>query len=596
MITSSRHPLYSEDDIYKYRLTYRGGREFVLKYLEKFDTREDADDFERRKKLTYCPALAKEGLNEIRGGICQRMNEITRKGGTESYQQAVTGLAGGVDLEGSSMNTFINQKVLLELMIMGRVGVYVDMPAFNPYSTLAEFQKQPRPYLYYYCAEDILNWNLQTYENELITTRVLLRERQYEYNDYGLPKSQKELFRLLVLRDGYVELTYLETYVDPEAKSPNKLKERIVKQYNLDIPRIPFRLLDIGNSLLTDICDYQIGLLNLSSSDLNYLLRANFPFYVEPYDPKTRDIYRRQGAQATMDADGNIKEATESAASKPQETPIGVHHGRLYPLGADAPSFIHPSPDPLLASMKKQDQMKEEIRQLLNLNVSNVSTQRASAESKMLDQQGLESGMAVIGLELQSAERDIAEFWANYEKHNIEKLSISYPTTYTLKTDAERQEEAKNLKELKGVAPSKTFQKIVSAQAARILIEGKVSQEEFDKIMSEIKAAGYTTSDCEEIEKDLKNGLVSEETASDARGYDGKKEVPKAREQHAERLALIASSQAQGPTGSSNIANGEARGVKDLSAKSGGAEKEKQTSQNQDTKPRSDPLTRGKGK
>src|SRR5688572_27169186 len=187
MITTTRHPLYSESDLYKFRLTYRGGREFVDKYLEKFDTREDNDDFEKRRKLAYCPAFAKEGLNEIRGGICQRMNEIIRSGGTESYQKSVVGNLGGVDLQGSSMNKFLSQYVLPELMIMGRVGVYVDMPKFNTNSTLADYQKSPHPYLYYYCAEDILNWNLQNYENELITTTVLLREKKYQYNEYGLP-------------------------------------------------------------------------------------------------------------------------------------------------------------------------------------------------------------------------------------------------------------------------------------------------------------------------------------------------------------------------------------------------------------------------
>ena len=43
-------------------------------------------------------------------------------------------------------------------------------------------------------------------------------------------------------------------------------------------------LLDIGDSIIKDVCDYQIALLNLLSSDVSYALRANFPFLVKQDD------------------------------------------------------------------------------------------------------------------------------------------------------------------------------------------------------------------------------------------------------------------------------------------------------------------------
>jgi hypothetical protein len=54
---------------------------------------------------------------------------LSRVGGDQSYREAVVGLNGGVDLEGSNMNRFIGQLVLPELLVTGKVGVYVDMPA-----------------------------------------------------------------------------------------------------------------------------------------------------------------------------------------------------------------------------------------------------------------------------------------------------------------------------------------------------------------------------------------------------------------------------------------------------------------------------------
>ena len=48
--------------------------------------------------------------------------------------------------------------------------------------------------------------------------------------------------------------------------------------------RIPFILLDIGESLMKDVANHQIALLNLGSSDVSYALKANYPFYTEQQD------------------------------------------------------------------------------------------------------------------------------------------------------------------------------------------------------------------------------------------------------------------------------------------------------------------------
>ena len=52
----------------------------------------------------------------------------------------------------------------------------------------------------------------------------------------------------------------------------------------LELTRIPFVLLDIGDSMIKDVVNHQIALLNLVSSDVNYALKSNFPFYIEQKD------------------------------------------------------------------------------------------------------------------------------------------------------------------------------------------------------------------------------------------------------------------------------------------------------------------------
>ena len=604
-ITTLMHPHYllNEFEYTKWRLTMMGGRPFINQYLQKFDAREDDTDFEKRKQLTYCPAFAKEGLTEIRNGIYQRMSEVSRKGGSESYRMAVEGKEGGVDLEGNNMNTFIGQEVLPEMMGMGKVGVYVDMPNFDSQSTLASFQKEPRPYLYRYMAEDIVNWAFVTRENELFFTHLLLRERRFAFDvNSGLPTGEEEVFRFLRLTPEGVLVQFWKRGERPKYSAPHaKIPDVLIEEHILQLPMIPFVLFNIGNSLLRDVADYQIGLLNLASSDLYYALKSNFPFYTEQYDQKVEDLYKNRGPiTQVVHATGNIPEAAtersgrdkvSDALNDSQEVVVGTTRGRRYPIGGDRPGFIHPSPEPLRASMEKQDQMRQEIRELLNLALSNVAPQRASAESKRVDQVGLESGLAAMGLELEGGERQLARIWEYYLGKSEGESQVVYPTTYSLKSDEQRMLEADKKAKLKVAVPSKTFQKLMAMGIADTLFEGKVPNEELELVHKEIRDANYITSDPEEIKTDMENGLVTAETASNARGYDGPTEVPKAQKEHAERLAIIAMSQAKG--GGAGAARGIPNGPDDSSAKD-----EKTLAQkNPDDKANpADPQTRGKAK
>src|SRR5262245_22212647 len=128
-VAEIKHPEYeaSIEDWEKFRLVYQGGTEFIEEYLRRYE-RETPTDFNTRTEVSPCPRFAGAGIDEIKNSIFQRMTEIARIGGTESYQAAVKGLSYGVDLLGSSMNSFIGAQVLPELLSMNKVGVFVDMP------------------------------------------------------------------------------------------------------------------------------------------------------------------------------------------------------------------------------------------------------------------------------------------------------------------------------------------------------------------------------------------------------------------------------------------------------------------------------------
>lgn len=534
MLSLSRHPFYSIDDNLKYRLTYEGGERFIESYLQR-NERESSEEFNKRKSMTYCPAFAEEGIDEIKNNIIQRMTEIRRTSASQSYTDACAGLKGGVDLYGSTMNRFVGQCILAELMVMGRVGVYVDMPRFAPEATLASFLNEPRPYIYAYCADNIMSW---AYNSDSVLTAVLLREQYIQANEYGLYTDAKERFRYLRLTANGVEMTLFRVEVNPNGDKV----ETIDQKFLLQLTQIPFVMGDIQKSLLTNVANYQIALLNIASSDVSYVLNANFPFYIEPYDPKVQNTFAKKKG---FDSEGNETESGEA------EVVTGNMKGRKYPLDArQSPAFIHPSPEPLQASMAKQEQIKNDIRRLLNLAVSQVSD-RTSAESKKMDQSGLESGMSALGMVVSNMELRIALIWLEYEKNPAE-ASVAYPKTYKVKSDGERLTEVKQLHDIRGIAPGRRFAKELAKEAAMVMFQDKITQDSLDLMLEEIDTAEYITSDAKEIALDIENGLVTLATASNARGYDGKKETPLAKAEHTERLKQIAIAQTVGVGGGVN--------------------------------------------
>lgn len=553
-ILTLTHPEYDqfEFDWLKWRLAYEGGRQFIESYLEKFSSREEELDFLKRKRITYCPAFAKSAINDIKNSIYQRLVDITRVGGSPSFQDAVKN---DVDLFGSSMNFFMGTKVLPELLVMKKVGIYVDMPQINEIINLNK-EYQYRPYLYLYRTEDIRCWKYDEYPTQNQYSSLLLRECVYKEDpETGLPNGTMEIHKLFKLIDNKV---YVKIYSN---------NGEIFEETFLNINRIPFVPLCLPHSLMKDIADYQIALLNLSSADISYLLKANFPFYTEQFDPRAESPHLKSNEDKT-------------------KVEIGPTSGRKYPINTERPSFIHPSSEPLLASIKKQEQLVQEIRLLVNLSVANLIPKMASAESKGFDQQSLEAGLSAIGLELENAEKQIAQIWSLYENYG-EVATVKYPEKYNLKSDSERRSDCEQLDKLIDTVPSKTFQKEVAKSISDILLRNRVSDRTLEQINKEIERASVVNVDPNVILNSVEKGLISEETASLSLGYPIG-EVEKAKKDHAERLARIVISQTEGAAA--------ARGISDLSSNQGNGSAEKQIVQQKEQDPVVTSKIRGRGK
>lgn len=568
-----QHPSYTKNisEWKKFRLAFEGGRDFINQYLRRYSNREDYNDFNDRKAITYCPAHAKAAILDIKNAIFQRMVDINRSSGSKSWREACDGEGLGVDLNGNSMTSYIGRIVLPEMLMLGKVGVYIDKPQINGITKKDAVGK--RPYIYLYAAESILSWSYST--TGVLRSVLLLHHEDIIEKD--LIVGTRKQYRHFRLMEDVIEVDIYDNMGE------------LVKTQTLNLSRIPFVICEISEALMKDIADYQIALLNMASPDIMYSIKSNFPFYVEQYSPQQAlGLLMRQAVNEEYEDNvttvGTTGTGTADAASKANdpEIKVGTMQGRRYPAGMERPAFIHPSAEPLEASMKKQDKLIQEIRQLVNLAVSNIAPQRASAESKKEDTKSLEAGLSYIGLELEYCEREIAKIWNMYEGERTEPV-IKYPSNYSLRDDEDRRKEAKELNEMRPVLPSLSYQKVMSKEIAQILLGTKISKSELEKIYNEIDAAKVINIDHETIRKDHEAGFVGTELASITAGYpEGESE--KAKLDHAERAANILKAQMS------------ARGVSDLDNDPEAGKKEKDDSQNPDLNPDGKKKVRGEGK
>ncbi len=521
-VSQIKHPEYikDEENWLKWQLVYDAGDDFIEEYVVKFSRRESPKDFAKRKKVTPIAAFATSSINEIKNSIFQRMYDVKRVGGPVSYTQACSGKLGGVDRKGASMTWFIGTKILPELLTKKKVGVYVDSGI--PGQSLLDATKN-HPYLYTYKAQDIRSWQETIVGSETVYQEVLLREYRYtKYEGFNLPAGTEEVFRRIYTGpDGFVNVQFYDSDNEPIGESQK-----------LTIKRIPFVVFELSDSLLKYVANHQIALTNLESSDISYALLANFPLYTEQFDSAAENNYVRQ-AQAAMRNQGvdfyqaspenGPQSATPLTACPPDitntpELEMGASQGRRYGKDLERPGFIAPPADPMRVSMEKQENLKNDVRKLVHLALSSLQSKMASAESKKIDQSGLESGLSYIGLELEHGERKIASAWAEYE-NSKEQVEIEYPKLWSLETQEERDEKVDRLKKVRDSVPSRTFQKEMSKRIARTQLEGTVPETTLDAILREIETADFVTSESEIVLEDFKGGLIPGRVATIARGY-----------------------------------------------------------------------------
>jgi len=520
-----RHPLHTNtlSTWSKWRYVMNGGSAFIEKYVKKLTFRESDPDFDIRKEVSYCAAHAKAAVYDVRDLISRHLPEVIRHDGPKTYHQAVAGETGGIDTFGSTMTNYMSSIILPELLFLSKVGIYVDREPLPEILTKADENKNI-PYIYIYPAEDILSWQ---YTRGVLTAILLRHGTDKIDEDTGLIMETESSFRLIRLLDGRVHIQAYD-------KSSKKVGEELV----LNIPQIPISIATLATPLLTDVADYQISHTNLASADLYYALKANYPFYTEQKDARQLFQYNTQEQTAAVPEDPALtaEEELRVKSKMMEEVQTGGVHGRTYLSGLDRPKFIHPSPEPLLASMKKQDILKQEIRELLNYKLRELGKRTGHFEET------IESGLVHISEILQQSEFEISYLWGLYTSEQAAK--IVYPDRFDVESTDDRLDRAERMYKFVDEIPSKTFRHAQIKHIIRVLTP-ELSKEDQDTVDAEIDASQVAKVDAESIATDHEAGFVSTATASQLRGYDSN-EVEQATKDHAERLARIAAAQAKG--------------------------------------------------
>lgn len=535
-----RHPEYNAmySEWVKWRHCYQGGLEFRDNYLERYSKRETWDDFALRKKITYIPAHARSAINIVRNALAVRIPEVTRNG-SDMYNSM---MATNVDGQNRSINSFVVLEIIPLLLTQGKRFVVVDAPALGvPGVTRAE--DDGAPYLYALNAENMLSW---AYDIDGNFTAVLM-ELQRELIDAasGLAYGVEQMFRYMrIVPEGPVDdpdglsLNGPGVFVKTMDKGGKLLEEARV----LPIDRIPIVEFRLVASLMGEIAEHQIALLNLASTDMDFLWRGNFPIYTEQVPKATAGI-RPRGTKASQEGAGATEDSVQNRESgtdpNSRQRRVGIAKGLIYRDGTERPDFIAPGVDNLKASMEKQEALVKDIRVLVDLALVSLSAKAVeqSGASKMADRVGEEAGLAYIGRALEAGEREMAELWHMMNGESEKRVVITYPANYTLKTQEERIEEAEKMSALRSKVRSPEYRKIVDARVAEILLKPVTTPEELEMVQTEIRTSEFIDDDKERadiIGRDNALGLVSNETASRMRGYaDGESEKALAEKQAA---------------------------------------------------------------
>lgn len=525
-----RHPIYSAKAglWMKWRLCYEGAEAFKAEYLYRYSKREDDTDFTNRKKITYVPGHSRAVINIIRNALAVRLPDVVRKGS----QEYLDAMKEDVDGFKSSMTAFVALDITPLLLVQGKRIVVVDAIPSKEGATKAE--DLGTPYFYTVDAENVLSW---AYADTGDLTSILMQLHEDVINaETGLVEGSQLIYRYMRLLEDGEEYTGAcgATFAGPGVVIASfDVEGKLLSRENacqfLEMDRIPVVEFSLVSSIMAEIADHQISLLNLASTDMDFLWRGNFPLYTEQQPKKTSSIRprgtKRRKSDEDTDSESVMSGADPGTGPNSSQRRVGSGKGVGYPENMDRPDFISPATENLKVSMTKQEGIAKEIRILVDLALVSLSVKalEQSGKSKEADRVGEEAGLAYIGQALESGERELGQIFEMMAGNPPEAIEVNYPESYSIRTASERRAEAEELRKLHSAVRSDTYQRTLDKRVAEVLLKPLVSADELEAVFKEIDAGAFIDDDKERsavIQKDVTVKILSRGSAAVLRGYD----------------------------------------------------------------------------
>ena len=498
----------------RWRLIKKGGDDFVEEFLVRRE-KESTAVFQARQSMSYDPATASSAVDDVVNSLSARL-DVSRTGGSTEYQDIIDGNNGGVDRNGASMDDFLISSTIPELCFMQKV-CWVIHNFTDPND------ERKVPYIVQHPVEQIFNW---AYRDGRLTAFAVKFPASVIDEETGFAKEEVEVIRAFKLTESGVE-TWLQSEDDIELDVLT-LEEGSSREV-LGIDEIPVVVFNLPVGLLSKIDKIQIAALNLASADIQWLRTANLTIYTE------------QGTAFPRGA--MVKSADPTTEEDTHEITLGSDTGRKYPMNAERPGFISPSAEPINASMKKQEVLDLKAKELLKTNMANMSL--ASAESIQLLGQGMESGLFIIGTVLKLGEEAFARIFHKYLNRESSPVTVSYPKKYELRTEQDRLNKVKEVKEISKTFGSNTAKKYLEIQAVNILLDGRIPHEELLAIHKEIQDTDFCIYEPTTVRDLVEAGIISRALASRSLGAPAE-DAASAEAEHIRRIVAVKISQTSG--------------------------------------------------
>jgi hypothetical protein len=556
-LTELRHPLYSAHAglWLKWRLCYEGAEAFKEAFLYRYSKREDDTDFTNRKKITYIPGHSRAVINIIRNALAVRLPDVVRKGS----QEYLDAMQNDVDGFNSSMTAFVALDITPLLIVQGKRFVVVDAIPSKEGATKAE--DLGTPYFYTVDAEDVVSWAYSP-DGDLIAILMHLHEDVVNA-ETGLIEGSQLIYRYMRRLEDGEEYTGAcsVTFTGPGVVIASfDVEGKLLTRENacqfLEMDRIPVVEFSLVSSIMAEIADHQISLLNLASTDMDFLWRGNFPIYTEQQPKKSSSIRprgtKRRKADEDTDSESVLAGSDPGTGPSSSQRRVGSGKGVGYMEDMDRPDFISPGTENLKVSMTKQEGIAKEIRILVDLALVSLSVKalEQSGKSKEADRVGEEAGLAYIGQALESGERELGQIFEMMAGNDPNDIEVNYPESYSIRTASERRTEAEELRKLHSAVRSETYQRTLDKRVAEVLLKPLISADELEKVFKEIDAGAYVDDDKDRsqvIQKDVVTKIVSRGTAATLRGYDAD-EAEKVRSDAASDVSALLGGSEGAPT------------------------------------------------